>query len=460
MEIINRNDGMSLKIYRADFTHLINYIKYVQNGRYLGQTYTCRFRVMGDFTSATESDNLQVQIYNASYSYDYTKPDNEWHDMKNFTDTRKVLGDTCYTFIKTSLLFDYLEIEFNTDVNHILVYNVTDENSKVFKSLLYGYKHKGIFRDNVDLINPVFEMESNNVLSFNYVYLNMFGRFYFVDSIECVRNGLYRIYCSVDVLMTYREQLKDLQVYVTRQENTYNEYLPDEKLPVEIDNKVEKIYYLTHLFKDFDDIDENMYCFVLTLATSSNFNEYPKKPMTTLLGNITYIMTLAEIRKCINYIISATWKDDVGLLFDDISSSIISLKFYPFDIKGNLGSQWDTLTGGTNSIYIGNTQHAIIKVGETNLSYIKEPIKFELVPSFQFKDKKIRPMTYTPDFVGNNFIIEAKGRPNDVFPYKWKLFQYNLVKSGLDEQYHLFIVHNHKEVNECIKQIKQLTDGK
>lgn len=68
-------------------------------------------------------------------------------------------------------------------------------------------------------------------------------------------------------------------------------------------------------------------------------------------------------------------------------------------------------------------------------------------------------MTYTPDFVGNNFIIEAKGRPNDVFPYKWKLFQYNLVKSGLDEQYNLFIVHNHKEVDECIKQIKQLTDG-
>ena len=26
-------------------------------------------------------------------------------------------------------------------------------------------------------------------------------------------------------------------------------------------------------------------------------------------------------------------------------------------------------------------------------------------------------MTYTPDFVGNNFIIEAKGRPNDVFPF-------------------------------------------
>lgn len=50
-----------------------------------------------------------------------------------------------------------------------------------------------------------------------------------------------------------------------------------------------------------------------------------------------------------------------------------------------------------------------------NLNAEYEPIKFELLPSFTFCGKKIRAMTYTPDFVGNNFIIEAKGKPNDVF---------------------------------------------
>lgn len=89
-----------------------------------------------------------------------------------------------------------------------------------------------------------------------------------------------------------------------------------------------------------------------------------------------------------------------------------------------------------------------------NLKAEYEPIKFELIPSFVFCGKKIRPMTYTPDFVGNNFIIEAKGRPNDVFPYKWKLFMYYLKLNNLDKKYMLFIVHNHKETEECIKKIK------
>lgn len=85
-----------------------------------------------------------------------------------------------------------------------------------------------------------------------------------------------------------------------------------------------------------------------------------------------------------------------------------------------------------------------------------EPIAFELMPAFQFKDKKLRRMTYTPDFVGSNFIIEAKGRPNDVFPYKWKWFMYYLKSNGLENKFDLYIVHNHKETDECIKRIKTM----
>lgn len=88
-----------------------------------------------------------------------------------------------------------------------------------------------------------------------------------------------------------------------------------------------------------------------------------------------------------------------------------------------------------------------------NLFVEYEPIKFILIPSFTFCGKKIRAMTYTPDFVGNNFIIEAKGKPNDVFPYKWKWFMWTLLNRGLAERYKLFIVHNHKEVDNCIQQI-------
>ena len=44
----------------------------------------------------------------------------------------------------------------------------------------------------------------------------------------------------------------------------------------------------------------------------------------------------------------------------------------------------------------------------------------------QFVDrgnKKILPIKYTPDFVGKDFIIECKGRTNESFPIRWKLFK-------------------------------------
>jgi hypothetical protein len=44
----------------------------------------------------------------------------------------------------------------------------------------------------------------------------------------------------------------------------------------------------------------------------------------------------------------------------------------------------------------------------------------------EYKDrgnKKILGIKYTPDFEGSDFIIETKGRANDSFPLRYKLFK-------------------------------------
>jgi hypothetical protein len=38
-------------------------------------------------------------------------------------------------------------------------------------------------------------------------------------------------------------------------------------------------------------------------------------------------------------------------------------------------------------------------------------------------EKKILPIKYTPDFIGDGFIIETKGRANESFPLRWKMFK-------------------------------------
>ena len=37
--------------------------------------------------------------------------------------------------------------------------------------------------------------------------------------------------------------------------------------------------------------------------------------------------------------------------------------------------------------------------------------------------KKVQPIRYTPDFISHDFIIETKGRANESFPMRWKMFK-------------------------------------
>lgn len=66
---------------------------------------------------------------------------------------------------------------------------------------------------------------------------------------------------------------------------------------------------------------------------------------------------------------------------------------------------------------------------------------------------RVRGISYTPDFVGSNFIIETKGHPNDAFPIKWKLFKKYLVNNNMN--YELFVPRNKKQVDETIEIIKR-----
>ena len=66
-------------------------------------------------------------------------------------------------------------------------------------------------------------------------------------------------------------------------------------------------------------------------------------------------------------------------------------------------------------------------------------------------NKNILNIKYKPDFIGNNFVIECKGRPNESFPLRWKLF-----KKLMAEDYPkttLYKPQNQKECDETIKLI-------
>ena len=65
--------------------------------------------------------------------------------------------------------------------------------------------------------------------------------------------------------------------------------------------------------------------------------------------------------------------------------------------------------------------------------------------------KKILNIKYTPDFVSDSFIIECKGRANESFPIRWKMFK-KYVKDNLKHVI-LYKPQNQKECDEVIELI-------
>jgi hypothetical protein len=68
--------------------------------------------------------------------------------------------------------------------------------------------------------------------------------------------------------------------------------------------------------------------------------------------------------------------------------------------------------------------------------------------------KRILPIKYTPDFIGKDFIIETKGRANESFPIRWKLFK-KLVAEQFPN-YVLFKPQNQRECDRTIEIIKEM----
>ena len=65
--------------------------------------------------------------------------------------------------------------------------------------------------------------------------------------------------------------------------------------------------------------------------------------------------------------------------------------------------------------------------------------------------KKILNIKYTPDFVSPSFIIECKGRANETFPLRWKMFKKH-VKEHL-KHVTLYKPQNQKECDKVIELI-------
>lgn len=102
--------------------------------------------------------------------------------------------------------------------------NVLNKNIVEIKTL------NGVLREGSSVVDPVIMLEEQISLiapQCNYLYIQSFGRYYHIRDIVSQNMNLCSVHCHVDVLMSFKDNIKSQIAVVARQEGQYNMMLDD-----------------------------------------------------------------------------------------------------------------------------------------------------------------------------------------------------------------------------------------
>lgn len=109
-----------------------------------------------------------------------------------------------------------------------LFQNNSDANV-VQKSITAKGTVTGTLREGCSIIDPVIKIEGisgSDLPYLNYLEIVEFGRYYYIRDIVLV-GKLFEVHCHIDVLETYKDQIKPLPAIIARNSEQYNLYLQD-----------------------------------------------------------------------------------------------------------------------------------------------------------------------------------------------------------------------------------------
>lgn len=119
---------------------------------------------------------------------------------------------------------------------NIKLYSNSSDINRVDKTSFIVLKKslEGTLKEETSIINPSIVVNSDNsILETNYAYIESFKRYYFITNITSIRNTLWRIDLKSDVLMSFKDDIKNITCLVARNENKYNPLLSDKRVVVQ-----------------------------------------------------------------------------------------------------------------------------------------------------------------------------------------------------------------------------------
>ena len=116
----------------------------------------------------------------------------------------------------------------------IFYYNMSDDR-EINKTLETGHTFQGVLRDECSIMTPTIRFESSGILRYNYAYIPEFQRYYSIVDRTVYRDGIWDVTFDVDVLMSFRNDIINLNAVVDKQtlDPVGNQYIDDSSLVTE-----------------------------------------------------------------------------------------------------------------------------------------------------------------------------------------------------------------------------------
>ena len=125
----------------------------------------------------------------------------------------------------------------------VILYNNKSDNNVVNKQIVRIKNMSNvIIKENSSIINPVFIIKNvvnQKIIKSNYLFSNDFNRYYYINNIVAINGGMFELHCSVDVLYTYKNEIKRLTTLIDRQENVFNNYIVDNELHLRCERELD-----------------------------------------------------------------------------------------------------------------------------------------------------------------------------------------------------------------------------
>lgn len=97
-----------------------------------------------------------------------------------------------------------------------------------------------LLKEDCSIINPTIIVNGDNAVNCNYVFIDDFNRYYFVDNVVVSNDGRVFLDLHVDVLMSFNAQIKSINTLINRQEFDYSQYIQDSQLLPRVERLIVK----------------------------------------------------------------------------------------------------------------------------------------------------------------------------------------------------------------------------